>query len=229
MKILAIGAHPDDIEIFMYGFLSICLKRGDKIYTMIATDGSAGNVLENNNLKLIREKESLKALSKLSKPEFLGFTDGKLSLSSEISEIIKKKLNNIKPDLIVTHAKEDYHPDHRALSESVINAAGFEFPILYCDTLMGINFQPDYFIDITKYFEKKRKAILAHKSQNPKKFVKAIELQNSFRAGQCNYEIGNYMEAYKFEKRFPFSEIGMLIPHNVNPRPYYKNNLRSLI
>ena len=72
-------------------------------------------------------------------------------------------------------------------------------------------------------------AILAHKSQNPNKFVKAIELQNSFRAGQCNYEIGSYMEAYKFEKRFPFSEIGMLIPYNVNPKPYYKNNLKSLI
>ena len=34
---------PDDIEIFMYGFLSVCLKRGDEIYTMIATDGSAEN------------------------------------------------------------------------------------------------------------------------------------------------------------------------------------------
>ena len=229
MKILAIGAHPDDIEIFMYGFLSVCLKRGDEIYTIIATDGSAGNVLEKKNLKLIREKESLKGLSNLSKPEFLSFPDGKLSLSSEISEIIKNKLNFFKPDLIVTHSKEDYHPDHRALSINVFNAAGFQFPIMYCDTLMGVNFLPDYFVDITKYFENKKKAILMHKSQNPKKFVKAIELQNSFRAGQCNYEIGNYVEAYKFENRFPFSDISSLIPHNIKIKSYYKNNLRSLI
>ena len=229
MKILAIGAHPDDIEIFMYGFLSVCLKRGDEIYTMIATDGSAGKILEKKNLKLIRENESIKGLSKLSKPEFLGFPDGKLSLSLEISEIIKNKLNIFKPDLIVTHSKEDYHPDHRALSENVFNAAGFQFPILYCDTLMGVNFLPDYFIDITKYFEHKKKAILMHKSQNPKKFVKAIELQNSFRAGQCNYEIGNYVEAYKFEKRFPFSDISSLIPHNIKIKSYYKNEKKSLI
>ena len=52
MKILAIGAHPDDIEIFMYGFLSVCLKRGDEIYTMIATDGSAGNVVEKKKFKV---------------------------------------------------------------------------------------------------------------------------------------------------------------------------------
>ena len=32
---ISIGAHPDDIEIFMYGFLSVCLKRGDEIYTII--------------------------------------------------------------------------------------------------------------------------------------------------------------------------------------------------
>jgi len=229
MKILAIGAHPDDIEIFMYGFLSVCLKRGDEIYTMIATDGSAGNVVEKKNLKLIREKESLKGLSKLSKPEFLNFPDGKLSLFSEISEIIKTKLKFFKPDLIVTHSKEDYHPDHRALSINVFNAAGFQFPIMYCDTLMGVNFLPDYFVDITKYFENKKKAILMHKSQNPKKFVKAIELQNSFRAGQCNYEIGNYVEAYKFESRFPFSDISSLIPHNIKIKSYYKNEKKSLI
>ena len=229
MKILAIGAHPDDIEIFMYGFLSVCLKRGDEIYTMIATDGSAGEILEKKDLKLIRENESIKGLSKLSKPEFLGFPDGKLSLSFEISEIIKNKLNIVKPDLIVTHSKEDYHPDHRALSENVFNAAGFQYPVLYCDTLMGVNFLPDYFIDITKYFENKKKAILMHKSQNPKKFLKAIELQNSFRAGQCNYQIGNYMEAYKFEKRFPFSDISSLIPHNIKVKTYYKNEKKSLI
>ena len=38
MKILAIGAHPDDIEIFMYGFLSSCKQMGYKISTVIATD-----------------------------------------------------------------------------------------------------------------------------------------------------------------------------------------------
>ena len=70
-------------------FLSVCLKRGDEIYTIIATDGSAGNVLE-KKFKVNQRKESLKGLSKLSKPEFLSFPDGKLSLSHEISEIIKK-------------------------------------------------------------------------------------------------------------------------------------------
>ena len=47
MKILAIGAHPDDIEIFMFGLLSVYSSRGDEIGMIIATDGAAGNVLSN--------------------------------------------------------------------------------------------------------------------------------------------------------------------------------------
>jgi LmbE family N-acetylglucosaminyl deacetylase len=40
MKILALGAHPDDIEIFMYGLVSTYKKEGNQVFTMIATDGS---------------------------------------------------------------------------------------------------------------------------------------------------------------------------------------------
>ena len=42
MKILALGAHPDDIEIFMYGLVSIYKKEGNQVFTMIATDGAKG-------------------------------------------------------------------------------------------------------------------------------------------------------------------------------------------
>ena len=50
MKILGIGAHPDDIEIFMYGLLFIYKKEGHEVYTMIATDGAKGGVAEGKKL-----------------------------------------------------------------------------------------------------------------------------------------------------------------------------------
>ena len=65
MKILAVGAHPDDIEIYMYGLLMVCLKRGDNIYPVVATDGSLGNVLIKKNLKNIRKKEAMQSLKNL--------------------------------------------------------------------------------------------------------------------------------------------------------------------
>ena len=51
MKILAIGAHPDDLEIYMFGLLSIFKERGDNVITMIATDGAAGSKKFDSELK----------------------------------------------------------------------------------------------------------------------------------------------------------------------------------
>ena len=51
MKILAIGAHPDDIEIFMFGFLCCCKQMGYKISVIVATDGSLGG--QNDDKKLV--------------------------------------------------------------------------------------------------------------------------------------------------------------------------------
>ena len=65
MKILAIGAHPDDIEIFMYGFLASCKSRGDEIYMIVATDGGAGKVIEKSNIVEIRKNETIMGLKKL--------------------------------------------------------------------------------------------------------------------------------------------------------------------
>ena len=45
MKILALGAHPDDIEIFMYGLVCIYKNEGNQVFTMIATDGAKGCLL----------------------------------------------------------------------------------------------------------------------------------------------------------------------------------------
>ena len=88
MKILALGAHPDDIEIFMYGLISLCLDRGDEINLAIATDGAAGNILFSENLKNERAEEAKRGLSKLGVPHLMGFPDGCLSDTENAFNII---------------------------------------------------------------------------------------------------------------------------------------------
>ena len=229
MKILAIGSHPDDIEIFMFGFLSVCLRRGDNIFLTVATDGSLGGRSPGIALAKIRKKEAINGLKSLGKPNFLNFKDGSLHDQQDVTFKIKKLIHNIQPDLVVTHSPEDYHPDHRYLSKYVKDAASFCCPVLYSDTLMGVNFIPEYYIDITQFFEAKMLAILEHKSQNPKKFFQAIEILNGFRSAQCNSPIGNYAEAYRFDKSFPFSDIRTILPPSPKYKPYYQNNSDSLI
>ena len=229
MKILAIGAHPDDIEIFMYGVLSIFWKRNDEISMIVATDGGAGSVLTNENLSEIRKKETMEALKNFGIPIFLGYVDGELSTQANITNILKKHIDSIEPDLIITHPPEDYHPDHRSLSNYVKSSAGFKCPVLFCETLMGINFNPNIYIEISEFFSDKSKAILKHKSQNPAKFVKAIEINNRFRAAQYNAGGNSYAEVFRFEPSFPFVDLRSLLPITMSIRPYYKNIPSSLI
>ena len=229
MKILAVGAHPDDIEIFMYGILSIFSKRNDEIKMIIATDGGAGSVTTNKNLSEIRKKETIEALKIFGTPIFLDYLDGELSVQPNIISALKKHFDSIEPDLIITHPPEDYHTDHRSLSHYVKSSAGFKYPVLFCETLMGVNFNPNIYIDISDYFNDKAQAILKHKSQRPEKFLKAIEINNKFRAAQCNAGGQSYAEVFRFEPTFPFVDIRSLLPSLMPIKPYYKNISSSLI
>jgi len=229
MKVLAIGAHPDDIEIFMYGFIALCKKRGDDINLAIASDGAAGNIIGKTNLKKIREKESIKGLFSLGIPTFLNLPDGELNNDIKAKIVVKNFIKDKSPDLILTHSPDDYHPDHRALSRFVTDGVGFNCPVLFADTLMGVGFFPDFYIDITSVFKEKKEAILKHKSQRPFKFFQATKLLNRFRAAQCNAPEGEYAETYKSFKTFPFSDIREFLPNTLKYRPYYKSQSEGFI
>ena len=229
MKVLAIGAHPDDIEIFMYGLLSIYKKEGHEVYTMIATDGAKGGAIKGNKLVEERANEAISGLDKLSLPIFLNLPDGELGEESEHRKIIKENILKIMPDLIVTHSENDYHADHKSLSLITKGAVSHYIPILYCDTLMGINFSPNYYVDITNYHESKKEAVLKHKTQKPQRFVDLFELMNSYRAAQCNAPKGKYAEAYNFVPSFPFSDIREVLPSPLKLRSFHIENQHGFL
>lgn len=229
MKIVGIGAHPDDVEIFFYGFLAACKARGDDISIGVATDGAAGGDNPGVELAATRAKETANALGALAPPTLLGLPDGGLVDAAGARAIIGAYLRDCKPDLVVTHAPDDYHPDHRALSHYVTDAVGFTCPILFAETLMGVGFTPDFYVDITPFFAAKQAAIMAHDSQEPKRFAAASALMNRFRAAQCNAPDGHYAEAYRMASRFPFTDIREMLPAAPAYRPFYVTGSDALI
>lgn len=229
MKILALGAHPDDVEIYMFGLLSNLANKNNDIIIVVVTDGSAGTLKTNTRLTEIRKNEAIKGLSTFGKPIFLGLPDGELSFNTFYFQKIKVLVDKIDPDLVITHSPEDYHPDHRALSNYVVESVGFKAPILFSDTLMGVNFIPEIYTDITEHFENKKKAIMCHKSQNPQKFRDAVILLNRFRSAQCNAPERNFAECYRSFKRFPYTDITSIIPNKIDVKAYYKNNNNSFL
>ncbi|TIV54971.1 PIG-L deacetylase family protein [Mesorhizobium sp.] len=220
MKILALGAHPDDIEIFMFGTLAAYAAQGAELNFAIATDGARGGTGDPAALARLRRKEAAKAAGLLGvEPRFLDFPDGALVADAAFIAALKALIGEVKPDLAITHAPYDYHGDHRALSDGVRIAASFAVPVLHADTLGGTGFSPTHYVEISQYWDIKAEAIRAHQSQGPEHYVHRARLQNEFRAGQCNGVSGALAEAFRFEPTFPFADIRALLPPAPAIRP----------
>jgi LmbE family N-acetylglucosaminyl deacetylase len=225
MKVLALGAHPDDIEIYMFGALAAWASSGAVLEFAIATDGSKGGTDDPVKLAAKRRKEATKAAALLGvTPRFLDFPDGALVADAALIAALKALIGETLPELIVTHAANDYHADHRALSEGVRIAASFTAPVLHADNLAGVGFQPSHYVDISQHFPMKAEAIRFHASQNPERFVTNTTSLNSFRAGQCNAPEGAFAEAYCFDPIFPFADIRDLLPPAPKVRPVHNRN-----
>ena len=94
MNVLPLGAHPDDIEIFMYGLLSRLKKDGNKIYLTVATDGSKGGEYNEHKLLKTRAVETKKALKSLNKENtkiVLKLAKGGMFSFSTINNIFSQK------------------------------------------------------------------------------------------------------------------------------------------
>ena len=160
MRILAVGCHPDDVEIACSGTLAKFVKRGDTVIVCHASSGNLGHVIiPPDELTKIRAEEAKKA-GRLAGIEVIhgGFDD--LEIYDNNKEARDKMVDIIRyadPDLIITHDPNDYMPDHTAVSRLVFDASFTAtlpnyptkvkkvaelVPIYYMDTLAGVIFNP---------------------------------------------------------------------------------------
>ena len=219
MHILAIGAHPDDLEIFAYGTLAAWAAMGAQLTLAVATDGAKGGALDADDLRRLRAQETTTALAPLGQPLLMGFDDGALRADAALEAALRDLINQSAPDLLLTHAPNDYHADHRALSAAALQASGFSVPVLFMDTMNGTGFAPTHWVDVTSHWHAKTAAILAHASQAPDRFVAMAPRQAAYRAGECNAPPEARAEAFRFEPRFPFADIRALLPQAPPLRP----------
>ncbi len=218
LTVIAFGAHPDDVEIYMLGTLMKYQAEGCNVYYVVATYGEKGSNYTNSDksLKEIRINEALAAASYIGvEPIFLGFNDGGIIYDQESYVKVQSIIEKIKPDVVITHYTHDYHGDHRKLSQIVLDAAG-PIPVFFCDTAMGIGFEPLYYVDITPYMKKKTQAILEHTSQISIKNIdllnEYLEVQPRFRGAQCGDINIKYAEAYCIYPRVKWLRAYDLLP-----------------
>lgn len=161
MGILAIGAHPDDIEIGCGGTLHKFAADGHKIYLMVMTLGDKGGDTVKRKAEQMRSAEILGAEDVF----FQGYEDTNLPMDKGSIDSIERVIHKILPQYIFVNYKEDTHQDHRALAKATISATRNIRNVLFYEVPTTHDFTPNVFVDITSVMEKKVESLEAHSSQ----------------------------------------------------------------
>ena len=223
-NVFVIAAHPDDEVLGCGGTLLKHVDKGDKVYILFVSEGVSGRFNKNQKAECLkeiskREEMAIKA-AKLGKFEIVDFLNLKnLELDSYphnyLTNIIFKYFKKYKPDIVYTHYEHDLNIDHYYtffstyvasrpnLNFNIKKLLSFEVP---SSTDWGINtngrlFNPNYFVDISKYSKKKEKLLNEYKFEMRKtphsRSIKNIHALSTFRGGIVGL---HYAEAFFVNK-----------------------------
>ena len=175
MKVVVVGAHPDDPESGCGGAISRYSDLGHEVVIVYLTAGEAGiDGKSAGEAAAIRKAESRNACSILkSRPVFAGQIDGNTEVNPEQYKRMSEILEAEQPAILFTQWSIDSHRDHRAASLLVYDywlKSGRRADLYYYEVETGTqtqNFRPTHYVDITQTENRKRAACLAHASQKP--------------------------------------------------------------
>jgi LmbE family N-acetylglucosaminyl deacetylase len=195
--IIAIGAHPDDIELGCGGTIHEAVKDGTRVVAVTMTKG------EQSGDGCQRCGEARAALAKLGVTEvhFGDFPDTEIPASHEAVRFLETFVNKENPETILTHSVNSMHQDHRQVGWLTVAAFRTAPRILAYETpRVTSEFTPVYYIDISDSIKEKCDALKMHNSQNGKKYINfdAIIAMASFRGQQVNVKYAEAFEVVRF-------------------------------
>lgn len=184
-KVLIISAHPDDETLGCGGTIAKHKLQGDKIFQIFVSDGEGARV--NNEKHLIKSIDNRRFMAKkaakilgVSETVFLDFQDNRLD-AQPLLNIVKDLefyINKIKPNIVYTHSDLDLNIDHQIVSRATLTACRpisvssvkeiFFFEVLSStewNFKSSNNFNPNYFVDISKTLKIKLKALRLYKKE----------------------------------------------------------------
>lgn len=228
MKVLAIGCHPDDLEIACGGTLRKYVERGADVYEAHVANGNLGHVvIMPDELRAIRTKEAEEAGKVLGAKEVFNIDVGDLRVDSHDQDVIDAVADVVRyvaPDVIITHNPEDYMQDHMETSKLATNGSfcsglahrprKYEpfnsfVPVYFMDSLAGVDFQPSIYVDITNQIDKKLEALNCHQSQlkwmlehDNIDFADMVKTCSKYRGYQCGVPFAEGFKPYNVYPRY---------------------------
>jgi len=183
MNILAIGAHPDDLEFLCAGTLALYAARGDRVVMAVATNGNVGSpTLGRAEIAAVRRAEQQAACAIIgAELIWMDFDDEWLFDDRPTRTVFLDAIRQAQPDAMFVHAPGDYHPDHRIagriaedcripaavrLVETLLPHCPKIPHVFHMDTICGIDFEPEAYVDISSVIDTKRRMLACHASQD---------------------------------------------------------------
>jgi len=162
MNILAIGSHPDDIEIGCGASLAKFNAKGHSVYLYVATLGGAGGDPEVRRFEQVNSARIMGV-----KDIFWGsFEDTDIIIDKSSIATVEEIIHKVNPDMILVNYHDDTHQDHRNMAAITNSATRYIPNVLFYETPTTQNFMPNVFVDIgTEYLAIKLRALMAHTSQ----------------------------------------------------------------
>ncbi len=172
VNILAIGAHPDDIEFGCGGTLIKYTQKGHRLFLLVMTEGGFGAAGGKRVAEQVDSKEILGAEEIF----WGGYKDTHLVVDKELIGKIENVIKEVKPDFIFCNFPDDTHQDHRHLAQAIMSATRYIRNVLFYEGPTTQNFRPHVFVDIADTLDQKIQALKAHRSQVMKTNIEDLSI-----------------------------------------------------
>ena len=172
INILAIGAHPDDIEFGCGGALIKYTRKGHRLFLMIITGGGLGGPAETR----MAEQKASQAILGAEDIFWGGCKDTHIAVEVELIKKIETVLGTVKPEFIFCNFPDDTHQDHRHLAQAIMSATRYVRNVLFYEGPTTRNFNPQVYVDIADTLEAKLDALRAHRSQVMKTNIEDLSI-----------------------------------------------------
>lgn len=178
MNILAIGAHPDDIEFGCGGTLLKYSRLGHNVNLMVITDGSCG---ADGQLRRAEQEQSARFIGAKG-VLWGGLTDTQVVDNHDLILKIEDAVKKTSPDIVFLNFYDDVHQDHRAVAQAGLSATRYIKEVLFYEVPTTLHFEPDIFTDIQEVLEDKLKLLGMHASQVHRTKVNNLSILESVKA-----------------------------------------------
>ncbi|MEZ4500545.1 MAG: PIG-L deacetylase family protein [Thermomicrobiales bacterium] len=235
LRVLAVGAHPDDLEYQIGGTLARYAAQGHHVTMAVVTNGNVGSsTLPPDEIAAIRFQEATASASLIgAELLWLDYDDEFFFYNEESRRHLIDVMRQARPDVVLAHWTDDYHPDHSLSGQAVrdarimtacrsqhrhrSSAAAGNSKSSFSTTPGRINFQPEVYVDISSTFAIKQQMLAAHVSQNAwisdifegSSIGGMMETQSRFRGLQAGYR---YAEGFRALETWPRAADFSLLP-----------------